>query len=101
MATSYPAGGTFFDTVKRSFTDVPVDEKKDNAISTTEFLEACEGLIALFGTKLVYREAPLAMLSAVHRCARLGGFQARQRRYERQRQGPHILEATQYIGHSN
>jgi hypothetical protein len=40
---------TFFDTLKRSFTDVPVDAGKDNAISTTEFLEAAESLVTLFG----------------------------------------------------
>jgi hypothetical protein len=40
---------TFFDTVKKSWQDVPVDASKDNAISTTEFLEAAEGLTTLFG----------------------------------------------------
>ncbi|KAF2272031.1 glycolipid transfer protein [Westerdykella ornata] len=48
MATAYPPGGTFFDTLKRSFVDVPVDASKDNVISTTEFLEAAESLITLF-----------------------------------------------------
>ncbi|KAF2194189.1 glycolipid transfer protein [Zopfia rhizophila CBS 207.26] len=47
-AATYPAGGTFFDTLKKSFTDVPVDASKDNAISTTEFLEAAESLVTLF-----------------------------------------------------
>jgi len=49
MAAAYPPGGTFFDTLKRNFTDVPVDESKDNAVSTTEFLEAAESLVTLFG----------------------------------------------------
>lgn len=40
---------TFFDTVKKSWEDVPVDASKDNAISTTEFLEAAESLTTLFG----------------------------------------------------
>ena len=44
---AYPPGGTFFDN-KRSFVDVPVDESKDNAISTSEFLEAAEALTGLF-----------------------------------------------------
>jgi hypothetical protein len=39
---------TWFDTLKRSFADVPVGE--GNAISTTEFLEASESLATLFGT---------------------------------------------------
>ena len=40
---------TFFDTIKKSFTDVPIDASNDNAISTTEFLEAAESLTTLFG----------------------------------------------------
>jgi hypothetical protein len=40
---------TFFDTVKKSWEDVPVDASKDSAISTTEFLEAAESLTTLFG----------------------------------------------------
>ncbi|KAH7370484.1 glycolipid transfer protein domain-containing protein [Rhexocercosporidium sp. MPI-PUGE-AT-0058] len=46
--TAYPPGGTFLDTLKVSFTAVPVDKEKDNAVSTTEFLEAAEGLTTLF-----------------------------------------------------
>lgn len=51
MATTatIPEGGTWLDTMKRSFEDVPVDESSDNAISTTEFLEAAESLVKLFG----------------------------------------------------
>jgi hypothetical protein len=49
MAAAYPPGGTFFDTLKKNFTDVPVDASKDNAVSTTEFLEAAESLVTLFG----------------------------------------------------
>jgi hypothetical protein len=52
MAAADPPGGTFFDTVKKSFVDVPVDESKDNAISTTDFLEAAESLTTLFGVYL-------------------------------------------------
>lgn len=46
---SFPPGGTYFDTTKRSFTQVPIDESKDGgAIPTTEFLEASEALTGLF-----------------------------------------------------
>lgn len=45
-ATSYPPGGTWFDNMKRSFADVPIE---NDAIKTTEFLEASESLVALFG----------------------------------------------------
>lgn len=45
---AYPPGGTFLDTLKKSFTDVPIDKEKDNAIATTEFLEAAESLTTLF-----------------------------------------------------
>lgn len=48
--TAYPPGGTFLDTLKKSFTDVPVDKEKENAVSTTEFLEAAESLTTLFGS---------------------------------------------------
>ncbi|KAK0621697.1 glycolipid transfer protein domain-containing protein [Bombardia bombarda] len=43
-----PAGGTYLDTFKRSFTDVPIDASKGNAISTSEFLEAAEALTTMF-----------------------------------------------------
>ncbi|KAG9879484.1 hypothetical protein KCU98_g4598, partial [Aureobasidium melanogenum] len=42
---AFPPGGTFFDTVKRSFTDVPIENGK---IATTQFLEAAESLTTLF-----------------------------------------------------
>jgi hypothetical protein len=51
MAAAIPPGGTFFDTLKRSFTDVPVTDGK---IATNEFLEAAEGLLGLFGRQLSY-----------------------------------------------
>ncbi|QSS58908.1 HET-C2 protein [Histoplasma capsulatum] len=41
-----PEGGTWFDTLKRGFDAVPVAD--DNAISTSEFLEAAESLTTLF-----------------------------------------------------
>jgi hypothetical protein len=44
-----PPGGTWLDTIQKSFVDVPVDAAKDNAIATTEFLEASESLATLFG----------------------------------------------------
>ncbi|POS87487.1 glycolipid transfer protein, partial [Erysiphe pulchra] len=49
-STAYSQGGTLLDTFKRSFADVPVDEGKDNSISTTEFLEAAESMTVLFDT---------------------------------------------------
>jgi hypothetical protein len=48
MAAAYPPGGTFFDTLKKSFVDVKVDDSKDNAILTTDFLDAAESLTTLF-----------------------------------------------------
>ena len=48
-AIQIPAGGTYLDTFKKSFVDVPVDAAKDNAISTEEFLEAAESLVTIFG----------------------------------------------------
>ncbi|KAJ2976275.1 hypothetical protein NUW58_g8128 [Xylaria curta] len=43
-----PQGATLLSTFKRSFVDVPVDAEKNNAISTTEFLEAAESLTTMF-----------------------------------------------------
>ncbi len=50
MAVVIPPGKTFLDTLNRSFVNVPVDKEKNNAVSTTEFLEAAESLTTLFGT---------------------------------------------------
>ena len=49
-APTIPPGGTLLDTFKRSFTDVPIDADKENAISTSEFLDAAESLTTIFGT---------------------------------------------------
>ncbi|KAL2003845.1 hypothetical protein VTN02DRAFT_2062 [Thermoascus thermophilus] len=43
-----PPDGTWFDTLRRSFVDVPIDTANDNGIATTEFLEAAEALTTLF-----------------------------------------------------
>ncbi|KAL8683164.1 MAG: hypothetical protein Q9186_000877 [Xanthomendoza sp. 1 TL-2023] len=43
-----PPGGTWFDTLRKSFVDVPVDTANNNAIPTSEFLEAAESLTTLF-----------------------------------------------------
>ncbi|CAF9927974.1 MAG: hypothetical protein HETSPECPRED_006719 [Heterodermia speciosa] len=45
---AYPPGGTWFDTLKKSFTAVTVDATNDNAIPTSDFLEAAESLTTLF-----------------------------------------------------
>lgn len=46
---TYPSGGTWFDTLHKSFVDVTVDANSDNAIPTSAFLEAAESLTTLFG----------------------------------------------------
>ncbi|KAG7006566.1 hypothetical protein G7Y79_00014g037410 [Physcia stellaris] len=45
---AYPPGGTWFDTLKKSFTGVTLDATNDNAIPTSDFLEAAESLTSLF-----------------------------------------------------
>lgn len=52
-----PEGGTYIDTFKVPFTEVPVDASKGNAISTAEFLEATEALTTMFGSfpQLLFR----------------------------------------------
>jgi len=47
--TTYPPGGTFFDTLKKSFADVHVDKEHGFSIPTGPFLEAAESLTTLFG----------------------------------------------------
>ncbi|KAL8382231.1 hypothetical protein RB595_006153 [Gaeumannomyces hyphopodioides] len=47
-ATVIPAGGTFLDTLKKSFVDVPINKENDNAIETAAFLEASESLTTIF-----------------------------------------------------
>jgi len=42
------APAPFFDVLKKSFADVPIDTANDNAIPTTDFLDAAESLCALF-----------------------------------------------------
>jgi hypothetical protein len=42
------AQATILDTLKKSFTDVPIDAEKDNAVSTAEFLEAVESMTFIF-----------------------------------------------------
>ena len=81
--TAVPPGGTFFDTLKRSFSDVPIESGK---IATTEFLEACEGLTTLFG---VYIQFSMLSCSNKARCPRFRCIQARQVGHDRQHQGTH------------
>lgn len=52
-AVQIPPGGTWFDTHKKSFIDVPIDTN-DQGISTSEFLEAAESTSTLFGPKKNY-----------------------------------------------
>lgn len=77
----FPSGGTWFDTLHKTFDDVPVQANKDNAIPTSDFLEAAESLTTLFGELL-----PPEVLSfhwrvpglQIGRCARLSGIHTRQ-----------------------
>lgn len=78
---AFPPGGTFFDTLKRSFTDVPVENGK---IATTQFLEACESLTTLFG---LLTQILLLSTSNQARCSRFNRLQACQVRHDRQHQG--------------
>ena len=91
-APTYPPGGTFFDTLKKSFVDVPVDTANDNAIDTQSFLEAAEALTTLFGESITtstytsYTKAHNAKHHTRNRRPRLRRLQARQGRHEHQHQ---------------
>ena len=65
----------FFDTIKKSFADVPVDKANNDAINTTQFLEASESLITLFGEILGTSQGSS---SDKNRCVGLCSFQTRQ-----------------------
>ena len=43
---------SWFETLKKSFVDVPIDNNNDNAIPTSDFLEAAESTTTLFGKPL-------------------------------------------------
>ncbi|XXG95124.1 hypothetical protein Hte_001384 [Hypoxylon texense] len=45
---AFPPGGTLIQTFRKSFVDVPIDADNDNAISTSEFLDAAESLTTMF-----------------------------------------------------
>lgn len=49
MAAQIPPGGTYLDTFKKSFVDVKPDADKENAIPTSDFLDASESLTTIFG----------------------------------------------------
>ncbi|KAL2875616.1 glycolipid transfer protein [Colletotrichum salicis] len=48
MAAQIPPGGTYLDTFKKSFVDVKPDADKENAIPTSDFLDASESLTTIF-----------------------------------------------------
>lgn len=70
---TYPPGGTFFDTLKKNFNDVPIDESKGNAIATGPFLEASESLTTLFGMCFYHsiKQQPLMTISRRPRLGRI------------------------------
>ncbi|POR33891.1 Pleckstriny domain-containing family A member 8 [Tolypocladium paradoxum] len=47
-APQIPPGGTIVQTFRQSFVDVPVDADKENAVATTQFLDAAESLTTIF-----------------------------------------------------
>ena len=46
---TYPAGGTWFDTLKNSLVNVHPDPNNGDSIETTAFLDAAESSTTLFG----------------------------------------------------
>ena len=93
----FPSGGTWFDTLHKTFDDVPVQANKDNAIPTSDFLEAAESLTTLFGqhpsprTLSIRWKVPDLQFG---RCSRLNGLHTRQERHGWQYQGLNLLHPT-------
>lgn len=78
----FPSGGTWFDTLHKTFDDVHVQTDKDNGIPTGEFLEAAESLTTLFGELIILlscsRSCSRVSSLQLGRCTRLNGFHAGQ-----------------------
>lgn len=91
--TTYPPGGTWFDTLRNSFFDVPVNASHDNAIETTAFLEAAtscsvRGPMNTEVSPLLHTLLDLiANLSLDARCPRLGRIYSCEERHLGQHQG--------------
>lgn len=79
---------TYFDTAKRSFKDVPVINEE---IALTEFLEAAESVVALFGMASTLSLSPslieISELTAGHRPAGLNRLPGRPEGHDREHQG--------------
>ena len=58
----FPAGGTWFDTLHKTFDDVHVQANNDNGIPTSEFLEAAESLTTLFGEPITSCAASIFLI---------------------------------------
>lgn len=83
------AGQTWVSTMKTSFTDVPIDAERANAIATTQFLDAAESLTTIFGkpfTAVPSRCFATVTDSMINR-GHVRRFQPCQERYPRKRQG--------------
>lgn len=87
-----PAGGTFFDTIQRSFADVPIDAANDNAIATSEFLEAASSLVTLFGmlSCLNLQYSQVLTVESIRR-PWICGIHSGQERFAGQHQGPFLI----------
>lgn len=76
-----PAGKTWFETLKKSFADVPVTNQ---AIETSSFLEAAEATTTLFGT--ISPRLREALKPNLYRHSGLGSLHPCQERYARKHQ---------------
>lgn len=87
----FPSGGTWFDTLHKTFDDVHVQTNNDNGIPTGEFLEAAESLTTLFGELITLLKCPRSCTRVsslrLGRCARFNGIHAGQERHGWQYQG--------------
>lgn len=63
--STHASRATFFDTIKKSFAEVPVDSSHDNAIDTSAFLEASESLTTLFGLAIPHLVASLEVVDSL------------------------------------
>lgn len=84
-----PPGGSWLDTLKKSFVDVHVDAANDNAIATTDFLDAAESLTTLFGMQ-EFSTITIGLTLSFNRCSWLRCLHSSEKRHPWKCQGKQI-----------
>ena len=90
MASPMGIEGTWFDGLRRKWQNVPIDASRDNAIATSEFLEAAESVTPLCGLpdlSLNWTMSSICVRLIASRSYGLGSIRTCEARYARQYKG--------------